>query len=98
LRPPLLKPDLLTVWEYRLRKRTMGSASVQYHNWSRKYVLNLLETKVLSEPIAVTPQTEISGLLLFRSFPRETGEAELTLPVYDMKGTLIQEFIFTFQL
>jgi hypothetical protein len=32
LRPPLLKSDLLRLWEYRLRKRTMGSANVQYAN------------------------------------------------------------------
>jgi hypothetical protein len=98
LRAPLPKSDLLRLWEYRLRKRTMDSASVQYHNWSRKYVLNLLETRVVSEPIDIEPQSEISGLLLMRSFPRERGEAKLELPVYDMEGTLVYEFTFTFQL
>jgi hypothetical protein len=97
-RPPIPKSDLLRIWEYRLRKRTMGSASVQYHNWSWKYVLNLLETSVLSDPVAIAPQTEFSGLLLFKSFPRERGVARIDLPLYDQKGTLMQAFTFTFQL
>jgi hypothetical protein len=95
---PVSKSEITRYWGYKLRKRSGGRVSEQYSNWSPRYVLELLDTNVLSDTMLIRSQGEQSGLLLFEPVRPRKGTATLKLPVYDSDGNLIYQFEFDFRL
>jgi hypothetical protein len=95
---PVSKSEITRYWGYKLRKRSGGRVSEQYSNWSPRYVMELLDTNVISDSMLIRSQSEQMGLLLFEPFRPRKGTAKLKLPVYDSDGNLIHQFEFDFRL
>jgi hypothetical protein len=93
---PVGRVELKGYWERVLRNQGVAQTGSQkmYKNWSLKTVSQVINDNVLQDTVDITPGSDQSGLMLFQGRANRYGTAKIIIPIYNMKGKEIHEFIF----
>ena len=93
---PVSRVDLNSYWERELRNQGAAQTSVSqtYSNWSYKAVSQNINEHVLLDTVDIVPGPDQTGFLLFQGKNSRYGTAKIKIPIYNMSGKEIDEFIF----
>jgi hypothetical protein len=88
--------DLNRYWERVLRTQGVAQtgAPKQYKNWSYKTVSQVIEKNVLPDVIDIVPGANHVGLMVIQGKENRYGTVKLEIPIYNMRGQEVHEFIF----
>jgi hypothetical protein len=93
---PVSRVDLNSYWERVLRNQ--GAAQTgsprQYNNWSYKTVSQVINDNVLQDTVDIVPGDSQVGYMLFQGMQNRYGTAKIEIPIYNMNGKEVHEFIF----
>ena len=95
-RRPVGRVDLNSYWERVLRNQGVAQTGSpkKYKNWSYSAVSQVINQNVLQDTVDIVPGSDKSGLMLFQGISNRFGTAKIKIPVYNMNGKEIHEFIF----
>jgi hypothetical protein len=93
---PVGRVDLNSYWERVLRQQGVAQTGSpkMYKNWSYKTVSQVINDNVLYDSFDIVPGVDQRGFMLIQGVPNRFGTARIEIPIYDMNGKEIHEFIF----
>ena len=93
---PVSRVDLNSYWErvLRIQGAAQTGSPKQYNNWSYKTVSQVINENVLQDTVDIVPGANQVGFMLFQGMKNRYGTAKIKIPIYNMNGKEVHEFIF----
>ena len=93
---PVGRVNLNSYWESVLRNQGVAQTGSpkMYKNWSYNAVSQVINQNVLQDTVDIVPGSEQTGLMLFQGISNRYGTAKIKIPIYNMNGAEVHEFIF----
>ena len=93
---PVGRVSLNSYWESVLRNQGVAQTGTakRYKNWSYNSVSQVITQNVLQDTVDIVPGSEQTGLMLFQGISNRSGTARIEIPIYNMNGAEVHEFIF----
>jgi len=93
---PVSRVNLNSYWGGVLRNQGVAQTGSpkQYKNWSYKTVSQVINDNVLQDTVDIVPGSNQIGLMLFQGMSNRYGTAKIKIPIYNLSGKEVHEFIF----